>query len=236
MTEQIPDYIGHRKRLRERFLRNKGADMADYEALELLLSYVFSRKDVKPLAKKLVAKFGSFADVISAPPHLLSEVDGIKDSSVTLIKFIEFAIQKFTWQKLMSDDLPIISSTENLLDYCYCSMAYLDVETIRLIYLNSKLKVLGSEVIQSGSISSVNIHQREVIAKSLAYNAAGIIMVHNHPSGEIKPSIGDIEVTRRIEQACEAAEIVLHEHLIIGKTGYYSFLENGLLKSATKRR
>ena len=236
MTEQIPDYIGHRKRLRERFLKNNGADMADYEALELLLSYVFARKDVKPLAKKLIAKFGSFAAVISAPTHLLLEVDGIKESSATLIKFIRFAVQKFTWQKLESDDMPIISSTENLLDFCYCSMAHLEVETLRLIYLNSKLKVIDTEVIQSGSISSVSIHQREVIAKSLAHNAAGIIMIHNHPSGEVKPSMGDIEVTRRIEQACDAAEIILHEHLIIGNTNYYSFLENGLLQNNKRRR
>ena len=236
MEQTPPDYIGHRKRLRERFLRNKGADLADYEALELLLTYVFARKDVKPLAKKLIAKFGSFAEVISAPPHLLLEVDGVKENTATLIKFIEFAMQKFSWQKLMSDDTPVIYSTDNLLDYCYCTMSHLDVETLRLIYLDAKLKILGTEVVQTGSISSVNIHQREVIAKSLAHNAAGIIMVHNHPSGEVKPSTGDIEVTRKIEQACEVAEIILHEHLIIGKGNYYSFLENGLLKSGQKTR
>ena len=158
---------GHRQRLKERFLRGQGADMADYEAIELLLTYAIPRKDVKPLAKSLIKKFGSFAKVISAPIESLLEVTGIKENSATLIKFIEFASQKLSWQNLAFEDAPYITSTDNLIEFCRCTMGYCEVEVLRLIYVDAKLKVIETEVLQKGSISSVNINPRDIVANAL---------------------------------------------------------------------
>ena len=208
MEKENHDYVGHRQRLRERFLRSLGSDMADYEALEMLLTYALPRKDVKPLAKVLIRKFGSFAKVVSAPISKLTDVKGIKDNTAILIKFIEFAAQKLSWQNLAFDDTPIIAT---------------------IIYVDAKLRVIGNEILQRGSVSSVCIHHRDVVAKALSNNAVGVIMVHNHPSGDSRPSTNDIEVTKRVRKACEAADIMLHEHIIITPSNYFSFAEHGLI-------
>ena len=229
MEKENHDYVGHRQRLRERFLRSLGSDMADYEALEMLLTYALPRKDVKPLAKVLIRKFGSFAKVVSAPVSKLTDVKGIKDNTAILIKFIEFAAQKLSWQNLAFDDTPIIATMDVLLEYCRCSMAYSDVEEFRIIYVDAKLRVIGNEILQRGSVSSVCIHHRDVVAKALSNNAVGVIMVHNHPSGDSRPSTNDIEVTKRVRKACEAADIMLHEHIIITPSNYFSFAEHGLI-------
>ncbi len=227
--EEEASYIGHRQRLKERFLRSKGADMADYEALELLLTYAIPRKDVKPLAKSLIKKFGSFAGVISAPIERLYEVVGIKENSATLIKFIEFASQKLSWQNLAFEDAPYITSTDNLIEFCRCTMGYSEVEVLRLIYVDAKLKVIETEVLQKGSVSSVNINPRDIVANALKKNASGVIMVHNHPTGDPRPSNNDVEATKRVKSACDAVGIALHEHLIITPSDFYSFAEHNLV-------
>ena len=222
-------YIGHRQRLKERFLRSKGADMADYEAIELLLTYAIPRKDVKPLAKSLIKKFGSFAGVISAPIERLYEVVGIKENSATLIKFVEFASQKLSWQNLAFEDAAFISSTDSLIEFCRCTMGYSEVEVLRLIYVDAKLKVIETEVLQKGSVSSVNINPRDIVANALKKNASGVIMVHNHPTGDPRPSNNDVEATKRVKSACDAVGIALHEHLIITPSDFYSFAEHNLV-------
>ena len=222
-------YIGHRQRLKERFLRGFGIDMADYEALELMLTYAIPRRDVKPLAKVLIKEFGSFAGVITADYQRLLEIEGIKENSATLIKFIEFASQKLSWQNLASDNTPFISSTDALIEFCRCTMGYNEVEVLRLIYVDAKLKVIDTEVLQKGSVSSVNINPRDIVANALRKNASGVIMVHNHPSGDPKPSHNDVEATKRAKQACDAVGITLHEHLIITPSDYYSFAKNHLV-------
>ena len=227
--EEEASYIGHRQRLKERFLRSKGADMADYEALELLLTYAIPRKDVKPLAKSLIKKFGSFAGVISAPIERLYEVVGIKENSATLIKFVEFASQKLSWQNLAFEDAAFISSTDSLIEFCRCTMGYSEVEVLRLIYVDAKLKVIETEVLQKGSVSSVNINPRDIVANALKKNASGVIMVHNHPTGDPRPSNNDVEATKRVKSACDAVGIALHEHLIITPSDFYSFAEHNLV-------
>lgn len=229
MDQDIPDYVGHRKRLRERFVRNLGSDMADYEALELLLTYAIPRKDVKPLAKQLIKRFGSFAGVVSAPINVLQGIDGIKENVAVMIKFVEFAAQKLAWENLAFDEIPVISSRDMLLEYCRCVIGHGDVEVFRLIYVDAKLRVMDSEVLQKGSISSVCINHRDVVAKALAKNAAGVIMVHNHPSGDPRPSTNDVEVTKKVKSACNAAGIELFEHIIITPSSYFSFMEHGIL-------
>ena len=229
MSEETPLYIGHRQRLKERFVRSEGVDMADYEAIELLLTYAIPRRDVKPLAKSLIKEFGSFAGVISAPMERLSEVAGIKENSAILIKFVEFAAKKLSWQNLAFEDAPYITSTDNLIEFCRCAMGYSEVEVLRLIYVDSKLKVIGTEILQKGSVNSVNISPREIVAKALKKNASGIIMVHNHPSGDPRPSNNDIEATKSVKLACDAVGIVLHEHIIITPSDFYSFAQRHLI-------
>ena len=227
--EEEASYIGHRQRLKERFLRSKGADMADYEALELLLTYAIPRRDVKPLSKSLIKKFGSFAGVITAPIERLYEVSGIKENSATLIKFVEFASQKLSWQNLAFEDAAFISSTDSLIEFCRCTMGYSEVEVLRLIYVDAKLKVIETEVLQKGSVSSVNINPRDIVANALKKNASGVIMVHNHPTGDPRPSNNDVEATKRVKSACDAVGIALHEHLIITPSDFYSFAEHRLV-------
>ncbi len=224
-----PIYIGHRQRLKERFVRSEGADMADYEAVELLLTYAIPRRDVKPLAKALIKEFGSFAGVISAPMDRLLEVSGIKDNSAVLIKFVEFAAKKLSWQNLAFEDAPYITSTDSLIEFCRCSMRYSEVEVLRLIYVDSKLKVIGTEILQKGSLSSVNISPRDIVTKALKKNASGIIMVHNHPSGDPRPSKNDIEATKSVKLACDAVGVTLHEHIVITPSDFYSFAQRHLI-------
>lgn len=224
-----PIYIGHRQRLKERFVRSEGADMADYEAVELLLTYAIPRRDVKPLAKALIKEFGSFAGVISAPMDRLLEVSGIKDNSAVLIKFVEFAAKKLSWQNLAFEDAPYITSTDSLIEFCRCSMGYSEVEVLRLIYVDSKLKVIGTEILQKGSLSSVNISPRDIVTKALKKNASGIIMVHNHPSGDPRPSKNDIEATKSVKLACDAVGVTLHEHIVITPSDFYSFAQRHLI-------
>lgn len=229
MSENLPDYTGHRQRLRQRFLLGEGRDMADYELLELLLTLAIPRRDVKPLAKKLIQKFGNFANVITAQEHSLKEISGIKDNSVTVLKLVKVAAQRLSWQNLASDDQPVLLNIDSLIDYCRSAIAYSDVEELHLLYLDAKLKILGGELVQRGSITAVSASPREIVKNAINKNAAGLIMVHNHPSGSPKPSDNDITLTKKVEQACQLMGIKLHEHIIITRSDYFSFLEHGLL-------
>lgn len=229
MEEKQPDYIGHRQRLRERFLKGEGKDMADYEMLELLLMLAIPRKDVKPLAKELIRVFGSFANVISAPEHRLREITGVKDSVISTLKLVKAAANRLSWENLSSDDMPVLLNMDGLIDYCRSSFAYAEVEELHILYLNAKLKLIGMELIQKGSLSSVSISPREIVKSALNHNASSIIMVHNHPSGSTRPSDNDIALTKKIEQACQVMGIKLQEHIIITRADYFSFLEHKLL-------
>ena len=229
MTKEEASYIGHRQRLKERFLRGLGVDMADYEALELLLTYAIPRRDVKPLAKSLIKEFGSFAKVISAPTERLTSLEGIKENSAVLIKFIEFAAKKLSWQNLAFEDAAYISSTDALIEFCRCAMGYSEVEVLRIIYVDAKLKVMETEILQKGSVSSVNINPRDIVSSALKKNASGVIMVHNHPSGDPRPSDNDVNATKRVKEACDTVGVTLHEHIIITPSDYYSFSQHHLV-------
>ncbi|MBE6452830.1 MAG: DNA repair protein RadC [Alphaproteobacteria bacterium] len=228
-----PDYLGHRERLRQRFLLSEGRDMADYELLELVLTIALPRRDVKPLAKALISDFGSFAGVINANKEELCAIDGIKENTVTVLKIINAALQRTSWQNLQSQDGPIILNIDSLIDYCRTGMCYSDVEEFRLIYLDSKLHVIGQETMQKGTINSVAIHPREVIKAAMSNRASAIIMVHNHPSGNVQPSKSDVAMTERIDEACESIGIRLLDHLVVSNKDYYSFAQHCLLKSCS---
>ena len=207
MAEDSPDYLGHRARLRDRFLNGGGKSMADYELLELLLTYAIPRRDVKPIAKDIVRKFGSLAGAAKASVPQLVEVNGVKENTAV---------------ELSATDAPVISNWDAMIDYCRTEMSHLDIEEFRIIFLDVKFRVIGEEVMQRGTINQVAIHPREVVKMAMEKKASALILVHNHPSGDVKPSRADVEITKQIKQALEAINILLLDHIIISKYDYAS--------------
>lgn len=226
-AESSPHYHGHRDRLRERFLNAGAENLPDYEVLELLLFGVIPRRDTKPIAKALLAKFGSFDAVLAASPEALKDVDGIGDSAALMLKAVQASIQLALQTKIREAD--IISSWNDLLDYCKLRMAAEPNEQFRLIYLDRKNKVVADEAQQRGTVDHTPVYPREVVKRALDLNASALIMVHNHPSGDPTPSRADIEMTRKVKEATAAVSITLHDHVIIGRGGHYSFRSQGLI-------
>lgn len=220
---------GHRQRVRDKFLKNGGRDMADYELLEAYLMIAIPRRDVKPIAKALIAKFGDFAEVISASPIDLMEIDGVGEGAVFALKMIREAAIRMSWEVLKSGDTPVIANMDNLVDYCRMSMSYQDIEEFKLIYLNAKNMVVAEETQQKGTVNHVSIHPREVVRSALEKNACAVIMVHNHPTGDTTPSKADVEVTKKVRDALKSMNVELHDHVIVSKYGYYSFRDGGLI-------
>lgn len=229
VTNDEPDYLGHRERLRRRFLLGGGRDMPDYELLELLLTIAIPRRDVKPLAKELIRKFGSFAEVVNAPLEELMLVKGVKENTAAVLRIVRECSVRSSWQSLKGTDAPVISDFDAMVDYCRSAMAYQMVEEFRIIFLNSKLYVIGEEIQQRGTVYQVAIHPREVIKSAMMHGASAMILVHNHPSGIVTPSKADMEITKRIKEAAEAVSIRLFDHLIISKSSVYSFHNQGFV-------
>lgn len=222
-----PSYLGHRERLRSRFLK-RGADaVGDYELLELLLFNARPRGDVKPLAKALLRRFGDIAGVISASPDELAQVSGLGKSSIATLKAVQAAALKLIIAPLSKR--PVLASWQHLLDYCWASMAYLKVEKLRLIYLDRQNKLIADEVLQQGTVDHTPVYPREVVKRALDLGAAAIIMVHNHPGGDSRPSEADIAMTGQVAAAVSAIGIQLHDHVIIGRNGHSRFKSLGLL-------
>ena len=231
-TEQTmpePDYYGHRQRLRERFLKGGGRDLPDYELLELILMMALPRKDVKPLAKELLRRFDGYAGVLNASVAELTEVNGIKENTAIALKVVKESAVRFSWHKLSETDEAVITNWDAMLDYCRTAMANNPVEEFRIIFLNVKLKVIGEEIQQRGTINQVSIHPREVIKAAMMKGAGAIIMVHNHPSGDITPSKADIDITNKINEGLKAVNIRLFDHLIVSKYDIYSFRDHGVI-------
>ena len=221
-----PHYHGHRRRLRERFLSN-GQSLPDYELLELLLFHAIPRIDVKPLAKDLIARFGSFAGVLSAPPERLAEFDELSDNVIVLLKAVRESGERLARAEVMAQ--PVIASWEKLLDYCRASIGHAEIEHFRLLFLDRKNRLIADEVQQKGTVDHTPVYPREVVKRALELNATAIILVHNHPSGDPTPSTGDIAMTREIQGTCEKLGIALHDHVIIAKTGHSSLRGLGLI-------
>jgi DNA repair protein RadC len=222
-----PHYLGHRQRLRERFLTGGAEALADYELLELLLFQARPRGDMKPLAKALMKRFGSFAAVMAASPRELAEVAGMGEASIVALKTVEAAALLMTRQQLI--DRPVIGSWKKLLDYCHAAMAHQKVEQFRLLFLDNKNALIADEVQQRGTVNHTPVSPREVVKRALELGATAIIMCHNHPSGDPTPSEDDIAMTREIAEAAGRLGIALHDHVIIGRNGHRSFRSMGLL-------
>jgi DNA repair protein RadC len=224
---EVPHYRGHRQRLRERFLTGGADALPDYELLELLLFLAIPQRDTKPLAKALIQRFGSFADVIAASPERLAEVDGVKDVTVAALKTVEAAALRLAKARVIGR--PALSSWEALLDYCAAAMARAPTEEFRILFLDRKNMLIADEVHQRGTVDHTPVYPREVVKRALELGASAVILVHNHPSGDPTPSRSDIAMTREIAAAAKALKIDVHDHLIIGRGKHASFKALGLL-------
>lgn len=222
-----PHYVGHRKRLRARFLKTGSESLHDYELIELLLFGAIPRGDVKPLAKRLITTFGSFSEVISADARTLALEDGLGEAAVCALKIAQAGAIRLAQEQVMNK--PVLSSWQMLLDYCRASMAYHGVEQFRLLYLNRKNVLIADELQQRGTIDHTPVYPREVIKRALELEASALIMVHNHPSGDTTPSPADIDMTKRIKSIARPLSIEIHDHVIVSRKGYYSFKSTGLL-------
>ncbi|UTO29258.1 RadC family protein [Bartonella harrusi] len=214
-------YQGHRERLRKRYLKSKGNAIEDYEYLELLLFRTIPRANTKPIAKSLIARFGSLADVLGADIHRLQEVQGCGPATAIDLKIISDVAGRLARAELFKRD--IFSSWDKVLAYCKAVMAHETREQFRVLFLDKKNGLLADEVQQTGTIDHTPVYPREVISRALELSASGLILVHNHPSGDAKPSQADITMTYRLKDAANALGIIIHDHLIIARNEYTSF-------------
>jgi DNA repair protein RadC len=226
LKEDKPHYIGHRDRLRQRFRENPGS-LADYELLELVLFLAIPQRDVKPLAKTLIAKFGNLSGVINAPETELTKIDGIKDNTALALKSIAALSHRALKSELLKK--PVLNSWDRLMDYCTATMAHEAREHFRILFLNKKNEMIADEIQGSGTVDHTPAYPREIVKRALELGATALILVHNHPSGDPKPSNADIEMTRQILRAAEPFNIVIHDHVIVSKNGYSSFKSLGLI-------
>ena len=226
--EPPPDHLGHRKRLRQRFLSGGPTALADYELLELLLCQAQPRGDVKPLAKALIREFGDFAAVIAAKPDELHRVSGMGEASVVALKAVEAAALLMQRETLL--ERPVIGSWKKLLEYCHSAMAHAKVEQFRLLFLDNRNALIADEAQQTGTINHTPVYPREVVKRALELHASAIIMLHNHPSGDPTPSSDDVAMTREVAEIAGKLGITLHDHVVIGKRGHASMRNLGLLK------
>ena len=218
---------GHRMRLRERFAKGGADAMPDYELLELTLFAALPRRDTKPLAKALLARFGSFAEVIAAPRARLLEVKGVGETVVHHLKIVEAAAQRLAKTRVINR--PALSSWAALLDYCTAAMARSANEEFRVLFLDRKNILVADEVQNRGTVDHTPVYPREIVKRALELSASAIILVHNHPSGDPTPSKADIAMTREVAGAAKALGIAVHDHLVIGRGGHASFKSLGLL-------
>lgn len=225
---RLPSYLrDHRKRLRDRFVAGGPAAMPDYELLELVLFRAIPRRDVKPLARRLLEKFGDFNAVISAPATRLAEVPEVGEAVIAELKIVEAAAHRLAQCRVLRRD--VISSWDALIAYCHGSMAHRDIEQFRVLFLDRKNVLIADEEQARGTVDHVPVYPREVVKRALELNASALILVHNHPSGDPTPSSADIDMTTRIQSAAESLGLVLHDHLIIGKERELSFRAEGFL-------
>ena len=215
-----PHYHGHRERLRARFREGGAEALADYEMLELVLFRAVPRRDVKPLAKALLAKFGSFAEVISAPPKRLAEVDGLGEAGITELKVVQAAAHRLAKGEVRKR--PVLSSWSSVLEYCRTAQAFAEKEQLRIMFLDKRNQLIADEVQQEGTVDHTPVYPREVVKRALELSATAIILVHNHPSGDPTPSRADIQMTQAIVEVAKPLGITIYDHIIVGKEGHAS--------------
>lgn len=222
-----PHYWGHRQRLRDRFLAGDDTSLPDYELLELLLFFSIERIDTKPLAKALLARFGSLAGALNASVEQLKEFEGVNHFTITLFKAVRILTARIVREDLT--ERPLLDNWDGLIAYLRATMAHRMVEQFRLLFLDRRNVLIADEVQQQGTIDHTPVYIREVVKRALALDASALVMVHNHPSNHPAPSKPDIEMTKQVREALDKVGIVLHDHLIISRRGHTSFRQMGLI-------
>ena len=218
----LPHYLDHRERTRQRFDEIGGESLRDYELLELILFQAIPRIDTKPIAKALLDRFGSFAEVLAAPPARLMEVKGIGERAAHHLKVTYAACQRFLKEPLQKKDRTLLDSWVAVVDYCRAAMAYEAIEQFRILFLDKRNTLIADEVQQSGTVDHTPVYPREVVKRALELSATALILVHNHPSGDPTPSRADIQMTKAIIDIAKPLGIAVHDHIIVGKSGHAS--------------
>ena len=218
---------GHRQRLKDRFLRAGREALQDYELLELILFRSIPRRDVKPLAKKLISEFGSVAEVLGAPFTRLRATDGIGEATAIDLKLVEAAGRELARGAV--NKRTVLGSWTAVIDYCRASMAFEAKEMFRILFLDKRNGLIADEVQQTGTVDHTPVYPREVVKRALELSATAVILVHNHPSGDPTPSQGDIAMTRQIVDAGKPLGVLVHDHIIIGRNGHTSMKGQALI-------
>ncbi|TLG78537.1 DNA repair protein RadC [Methylocystis sp. B8] len=221
LRDSAPHFHGHRQRLRDRFMDAGEAALADYEMLELLLFRAIARRDVKPFAKALIARFGSYAETVAARPERLREVEGLSESAIVEIKLVEAAAKRLARGALQKR--PVLSSFMEVLDYCRTAMAFSEREEFRILFLDKRNALIADEIQGVGTIDHTPVYPREIIRRALELGSSALILAHNHPSGDPTPSAADIRMTKDIAAIAQPFGITVHDHLIVGRHGHSSF-------------
>lgn len=216
-----PHYHGHRQRLRARFAEAGPDALADYELLELILFRAIPRRDVKPLAKALLKRFGSFPEVLGARPERLREIDGLGEAAIADLKVVEAAARRMGREQMRTR--PIMSSFKDVIEYCRAAMAYCEREQFRVLFLDKRHGLIADEVQSVGTVDHTPVYPREIVRRALELSASALVLAHNHPSGDPTPSPADIRMTEEIVNISNMLGIVVHDHLIIGRHGHVSF-------------
>ncbi|OPY08067.1 MAG: hypothetical protein A4E68_01448 [Syntrophaceae bacterium PtaB.Bin095] len=226
-SENAPDHKGHRDRLKAKYRRAGLEALHDYEAVELMLCYAIPQGDVKPSARALLKAFGSIRGILDADRADLEKVVGIGPHSATLMKLIKDLCARYLWQQ--AGEKPQITCTSELVNYCKTALGGLKDEQFRVIFLDAQNRIIDEETIQEGIVNQAVVYPRKVLENALKRKASAIILLHNHPSGHIRPSDADIRLTRTIQETARVLDILVHDHIIIGENRFFSFREEGMM-------
>jgi DNA repair protein RadC len=223
----VPHYWGHRDRLRKRFRENGAETLPDYELMELILFRAIPRRDVKPLAKEILARTGSFAEAIAASPERLMEIEGVTAAVVTEIKIVQAAALRTSQSEIRKR--PVLTAMTTVLAYLRSAMAFEDREQFRILFLDRRNQLIADEVQGRGTVDHTPVYTREVMKRALELSASALILAHNHPSGDPTPSKADIEMTKQIVEVAAKLGVLVHDHLILARDGYRSMKAAGII-------
>ena len=225
--EEAPGHLGHRARMREKLLAAGPEALLDHELLEMVLFLALPRRDTKPIARALLARFGSFANAIAAPLHELREVEGLGEAGAAALRTVQAAALRLARAEVM--DRPVLNNWDRLLSYLTAALTRERVEQFRVLFLDTRNRLIADEAQARGTVNHTPVYPREVVKRALELQATALILVHNHPSGDPTPSRADLEMTQEIKAAATSLGIVLHDHLVVGNGRHLSFRREGLL-------
>lgn len=222
-----PGHHGHRARMREKLLSAGPDALLDHELLEMVLFLALPRRDTKPIARALLARFGSFAGALAAPLNELRAIEGLGEAGAAALRTVQAAALRLARAEVM--DRPVLNNWDRLLDYLSAVLARERVEQFRVLFLDTRNRLIADEAQARGTVNHTPVYPREVVRRALELQATALILVHNHPSGDPTPSRADLEMTQEVKAAAASLGIVLHDHLVVGNGRHLSFRREGLL-------